>query len=74
MKAVALPPVPAARARRRPREDHGGLPKGTPMTLPPSLPATMGMDQTAGIATSPRAARWQRTQPVDEEAQTPLGV
>ena len=52
---------PATRPRRkdrgRPRKDHGGLPKGTPITPIPSLPAAMGTDETAGIATSPRAAR-----------------
>ena len=55
-KAAAPPPVPTVRARGRPLKDHGGLPKGTPMTLTPSLPAAMGMDETA---VSQRAHRLQ---------------
>ena len=71
-KAAAPPPVPAARAKGRTRRDHRGLPKGIPITPTPSLPAVMGMDETAGIATSTRAARWERPESVAEEARTPL--
>ena len=40
------PPVPATRARGRPRKDCGGLPRCTPKTTTPSSPAAMGMDKT----------------------------
>ena len=71
-KAAAPPPVPAARAKGRTPRDHRGLPKCIPITPTPSLPAVMGMDETAGIATSTRAARWERPESVAEEARTPL--
>ena len=38
------------------------------------LPAGMGMDKTARIATSPGAATWERPETVEEEATTPLRV
>ena len=44
------------------------------MTPTLSLPASMGMDETGGIVTSPRAARWERPELVENEAMTPLLV
>ena len=44
------------------------------MTPTPSSPAATGMDETAGIATSPRAARSECPELVAEEATTPLLV
>ena len=42
------------------------------MTPTPSSPAAMGMDKTASIVPSPRAARWECPELVAEEATTPL--
>ena len=42
------------------------------MTPTPSSPAAMGMDETASIAPSPRAAGWECLELVAEEATTPL--
>ena len=44
------------------------------MTPTPSSPAAMGMDGTAVMATSPRAARRECPEPVADEATTPLRV
>ena len=44
------------------------------MTPTPSSPAAIGMDDTAGIAKSQRAARREYPKPVAEEATMPLQV
>ena len=44
------------------------------MTLTLSSPAAIQMDKTAGIATGPRAARWDWPEPVAKEETTPLRV
>ena len=42
------------------------------MTPIHSSRAAMGMDETVGIATSPRAARWERPEQVADEGTTTL--
>ena len=44
------------------------------MTPTPSSPAAMGMEETAGIATSPRSARWECPEPVAKKGMIPLRV
>ena len=55
-------------------EDHRALPRGTVTTPPLSLPAAVGMDETANIAKSPQAARWECPELVAEEATILLRV
>ena len=67
-------PVTSARARGRPLKGHGGPIRGTPTTPTCSSGAVIGMDQTAGIMESPRAAGLEWTELAVGDATAPLQV
>ena len=69
----------AARQRRKgkwedPRKGHRGPPRSTPTTSTSLSPAATKVDETAGIADSPRAARWEWPEQAVEEAVATLRV
>ena len=65
---------PRCNGKGRTHKGHRGRPRWTPTTPTPLSPAAMGIEETVGIAKSPRAARWECLEPVAEEATIPLRV
>ena len=67
---------PATRHHRKGKENTPERPRRSAEKHPHDAtclsPAAMGMDGTAAIATSGRAAKWERPEPVVGEATTPL--